>query len=239
MAFRAWPRLVAPALGAFIALVAVAPVLAQFGPPSTIWGSVTDEQGTVAAGLRVEAYVGSTLCGVGATEFTGDGPARVTVYWVDVVAREQTAGCGNDGADVRVKIGDRFASQSALWRSGPVHLDVTFGNIAPAPIPTFTPTPPPPARSATAVTTASAQATAPGTAVPGETETPTPGSGGKGGAEIRPGGLTTATDAANVGGDDGFPVWGILLIGAGVVGLAGVTVGIVAARRARADDRLA
>ncbi len=111
---------------------------AQFDPPSTVFGSIADSGGVVPAGVTVEAYIGDTLCGTkGRTEFTGDGAARVTVYVVDVVSESQIAGCGTVGREVRVKIGDRFATQTAKWNPGPVQLDVTFGSASPAVSPTL------------------------------------------------------------------------------------------------------
>lgn len=114
-----------------------------FGPPMTVFGSVTDSGENVPADLPIEAYVGNTVCGRGQTQYTGDGNGRVTVYFADVVSREQTPGCGADGVDVRIKVGNRFAPQTLRWRPGPAQMDITFGDATPAAIPTFTPTPRP------------------------------------------------------------------------------------------------
>jgi hypothetical protein len=222
----------ASAIAGVIALLAAAPAAAQFDPPSTIFGSVTDAAGPVPEGVPVEAYIGDTLCSSdGRTEFTGEGNARVTVYVVDVVSDSQVSGCGRPGAEVRIKIGDRFAPQVARWQAGPVQLDVTFGNATPAPIPTFTPTP-----------TRTPEAT--GTPVPG-----TPGNGQGPGATIPPGspgagspvtggGVTSATPGQQnaPGGDNGgFPVWGVIVLLLGAIAAIGGGAGYLFARNRSAD----
>lgn len=232
---------------AFFAFATVAS--AQFGPPQTIFGSITDSAGVVPEKLPVQAIINDKVCGTGTTEFVGDGSARVTVFAVDVVAKEQTAGCGSDGAEVRIKIGDRFADQKALWRAGPMRVDILFGTGAtPAPIPTFTATVPP--------TQAPASTPAPGTtATPGQTATIpssdlTPGvtltatvagTEGPGAAATKTaltGGLSTTNQGGggDSGGGGGFPVWGIVAVLLGVVGVAGGGVGVMMAR-ARARER--
>jgi hypothetical protein len=223
------------------ALLLLQPAAAQFAPPSTVFGSISDAAGRVDAGLPVEAYIGETLCGSkGKTEFTGEGDSRVTVYVIDVVADSQTAGCGREraGQQVRIKIGDRFATQTATWDPGPVRLDVTFGNATPVPIPTFTPTP----------TRTPAPPT--NTPRPGETQTAVetipPGSPGAGSpvAKSPVGGITSGTPGASSsggGGDDdggGVPVWAVVLLVLGAVGVIGGGVGYMMSRsqRAQAED---
>ncbi|MEO6045467.1 MAG: hypothetical protein ABIQ47_16325 [Tepidiformaceae bacterium] len=205
-----------PAAGATIAL-------AQFEPPSTVFGSVTDAAGPVAADLPIQAYVGETLCGTkGKTEFTGDGAARVTVYAINVASAADKAGCGKDGADVRIKIGDRFAAQTSRWRAGAVQLDVTFGNATPAAIPTFTPTIAKPTPATTPVPGSSAAAAATSAAAGGTIPAGSPGAGSP--VPTLKGGVTSSTPAAqraSTADDGGFPVWGIVLLvllGVGAIG---------------------
>lgn len=215
---------------------------AQFDPPSTIYGSITDAEGEVPEGLPVEAYIGDVLCGTrGRTEFTGDGDAKVTVYAVNVVAASQIAGCGTSGADVRIKIGDRFAEGTADWEPGPVQFDVTFGGASPAPIPTFTPaptrTPEPPATN----TQAPGGDETPGqggNGGSGEVETIPPGSPGAGSPVSRPGGVTSSDPNAqeSLDSDDGgFPVWGIVVLLLGGIAAVGGGVGLVMARNRNGD----
>ncbi len=206
---------------------------AQFDPPSTVFGSVADSAGVVPAGLAVEAYIGETLCGTkGRTEFTGDGPARVTVYVVDVVSESQIAGCGVVGSEVRVKIGDRFATQTAKWNPGPVQLDVTFGSATPAVIPTFTPAP-----TRTPAPEATPQ---PGqTGTPAAVDTIPAGSPGAGSPVSSPrGGITSATPGAqraNSGGGGGFPIWGVVVLILGGIAAVGGGVGYAMSRSSRPE----
>lgn len=209
-------------------------------PPSTIFGSVTDDAGPVAENLPVQAYVGDTLCGTrGQTEYTGDGDARVTVYFVDALSADQTPGCGKPDTEVRIKIGDRFAKQTARWQAGPVHVDVTFGNATPAVIPTFTPAPKP----------TSAPNSASGTPVPGAANTtPQPagtipaGSPGAGSPYPTLKGGITNTSANTTGGGGsgdsggGFPLWGVALAVLGGIAVIGGGVGYAMSRANRDDD---
>ena len=233
------PVAAAFAVAGMIAMVA-GPVRAQvFGPPMTIFGSISDSAGAVGADVTVETYVGSTLCGKGKTEFVGDGNARVTVYSADVVSREQTAGCGTTGADVRVKVGDRFATQTRKWEQGPQRLDITFGSATAVPIPTFTPaptrtpaagptraagTPLPGASGAAATAATAARGSASNGAQTGDA-TRTPAGGRK----------TATTDGgASRNGDDsggGFPIWAGVVLGLGAIAAVAGGAGMFMSRR--------
>lgn len=221
-----------------------------FGPPSTVFGSVTDAAGPVAENVPVEAYIGDKVCGRGKTQYTGEGASRVTVYYTDVVSREQTPGCGFPNAEVRIKVGDRFAAQTAKWNAGPVPLNVTFGNATPAPIPTFTPAPtrtPTPTREATAP----AGAGTAGTPVPGGTG----GTGGTGPGAVATipagqpgagspvatvkGGVSSSSPIASVAKTDdggGFPVWAVVVLVLGGLAIVGGGAGFGLSRRRRAHD---
>jgi hypothetical protein len=223
---------------------------AQFGPPMSVFGSISDSEGVIPEGLAVEAYVGNTLCGKGKTQFTGDGDGRVTVYFANVVSREQTSGCGENGSDVRIKVGDRFADGSVKWEAGPKRFDIVFNNATPAPIPTFTPTPPrttattapavtptPPASNETATSAASTTET--GTAT--VTGTPSASATATATASATPtlrGGVTSNTSPGGGGdsGDSGFPVWGGVVAALGGLALIGGGVGYMMARSRHEDD---
>jgi len=219
-------------------------------PPSTIVGSINDEAGRVAENLPVKAYVGDKECDQpgGQTAFTGDGAAQITYYYVTVLSAEQVAGCGKDGTAVRLKIGDRFATQTAKWSAGLVRVDITFGNVTPVPIPTATPTPP---RTATPVGSTGESST-------GASGTRTPASGAAGSAPTQrpgtipagspgagspyptiPGGVISAVKDPATKSDSGggFPIWGIVIIALGALAVAGGGVGYVMSRnRVAADD---
>ncbi len=224
----------------------------SFGPPQTIFGSISDSAGTVPEKLPVQAIINGKVCGEGTTEFVGDGSSRVTVYAVDVVEKGQRADCGSDGAEVRIKIGDRIADQKALWRAGPLRVDILFGQGAtPAPIPTFTPTTQPtlapantPAPGETpqpGATTSTTTEGTPGATITGTVPVSQTIAGAAATATLR-GGLGTTEQNATGGGDGdggGLPVWGIAALILGVVGVAGGGVGVMMARsRARERDSM-
>lgn len=213
-----------------------------FGPPSTVWGSVTDSAGPVPEGLTIEAYVGDTLCGKGKTQFTGDGEARVTAYFADVVSKEQTAGCGFTNAEVRIKVGDRFAPQTAKWNAGPVELNLAFNNATPVAVPTFTPaptrTPAPPKQEPTQAVGAGASGQDGGRGGDGGGTTGTIAAGTPGAGSPIPGGITTnpVNASATDSGDGGFPVWGAVLIGLVGLAIVGGGVGLAITRNRRAPE---
>ncbi|MEO6397677.1 MAG: hypothetical protein ABIP13_04350, partial [Tepidiformaceae bacterium] len=168
----------------------------------------------------------------------GEGNAKVTVYAINVSADADVAGCGKDGSEVRIKIGDRFAAQTARWRAGAVQLDVTFGNATPAAIPTFTPTvarPTAPASTPVPGSSAAPAATSAAAAV-GTIPAGSPGAGSP--VPTLSGGITSSTPAAqkSAASDDGFPVWGIVLLVLLGVGAIGGGVGYAMSRSRSADD---
>lgn len=242
MTFRISPWRWAAGMGTLVAALGVTAAIAQIpSPPSTVYGSVTDGAGTVAENLPVVGYIGDKVCGTrGYTQFTGEGSAKVTVYFVDVLSAEQTEGCGVDGAEIRVKIGDRFATQTTKWKRGPVQLDITFGNATPAAIPTFTPTATrPPQTSAAGTPGAPASGDTSGQSV-GTIPAGSPGAGSpvptlKGGVSSSTSGVRAV--AASESGS-GFPLWGVallVLVGIAAVG-GGVGYTMSRSRAANTDD---
>lgn len=229
MRFR-WRWFAILATTAGLALGASTAIAQIPSPPSTIFGSVTDSAGPVAENLPVQGYVGDRLCGTrGFTQFTGEGSAKVTVYFVDVVSAEQTQGCGTDGAEVRVKVGDRFATQTTKWKRGPVQMDITFGNATPAPIPTFTPAP-----TSTPRPTTQAPATGTPRGTSGTVGTIPAGSPGAGSPiPTLKGGVISSTssstqDPSSKGG--GFPLWGGVLLALAGIAVVGGGVGYTMSR---------
>jgi hypothetical protein len=225
------PRLLLTALALPLALFAGATTAnAQLpDPPSTITGSITDADGNVPAGVRIEAYIGSNLCGEGETVYTGDGDARVTVYVVDVVSDDQSAGCGEDGDAVRIKVGERLSPRATVWEAGLVRFDIIFGeDVTPKPIPTFTPTNTPTITPTPTLNLSNGTPAA---------NTGTPGSSASPGASATrtSDGVTSSTPSPPASGDGdggGLPVWGAVLLALVGLGLVGGGVGIYITRRA-------
>ncbi len=217
---------------------------AQFNPPSTVVGSISDPAGPFPEGVPVEAYIGNVQCGLGGkTLFYGDGADRITVYVVDVISESQRAGCGADNKEVRIKIGDRFVDKTVRWTPGQVILNVAFGNATPVPIPTASPVPtrtPEPGAANTPAPNASPSSSST-TAPPQTIPAGSPGAGSPVPTSPR-GGITSATpgqqSAASTGGDGGTPVWIYALLVLSVLGAVGGGVGYFMARgrRATADD---
>lgn len=219
-----------------LTVLAIQTASAQFNPPSTVVGSISDAAGPFPEGVKVEAYIGDVQCGLGGkTLFYGDGPDRVTVYVVDVVSESQRAGCGTSNAEVRIKIGDRFVEKTVRWNPGQVILNVAFGNATPVPIPTASPVPtrtPDPKASPTAATTPGSNVTS------GAVQTIPPGSPGAGSPvpTLPLGGITSATPgqhAAASGDDGGAPVWVFVLLVLAIIGAIGGGVGYFMARSNR------
>lgn len=196
------------------------------GPPSTIYGSINDAAGPVASGQKVQGLINGKVCSdKGKTEYTGDGKAKITVYYLEVVSASQTPGCGTTGAEVTIKIGDRTAPQKAKWDAGPVHVDIMFGDVTPLPIPTFTPTNVP---TPVSIGTRTPVATIP------------KGSPGAGSPVSSLGGVVGTTATANASkasdpGGGGFPLWGIVLIVVGGLALLSGGAGYVMARNRGGD----
>lgn len=224
-----------------------------FGPPMTVFGSVTDSAGEIPDGLAIEALIGSAVCGRGLTQYTGDGDGRVTVYFADVVSREQTPSCGADGVEVHIKVGERVAAQTVRWRPGPVQLDITFGDATPRPIPTFTPTPRPGTPGATPVPPTLTPTPRPTAPIPATTgASPSPSASASPSPSPSPTRTATATSTPTLAGglvtrtpslpgDDssegGFPVWAIVVIALGALTAVGGGIGFALSRaRSRPDD---
>lgn len=218
-------------------MIAATPAAAQ-DPPSTVFGSIADSEGPIEEGLPVVAYVGDVVCSYTGDDprfkeevfYVGEGESRVAMYTINVFAASQRPGCGTEGAEVRIQVGDRFAPQTAIWRAGLVRVDITFGDATPAPIPTVTPTPTP-----TITPTPVAEDTpAPGnTATPADVDTPPPGSTP---LPTLSGGVTTGTAAPRSSGDTGgFPLWGVAALLIGAIVIVGGGIGFVMARQDAAD----
>ncbi len=100
------------ALTAAFALSITSMASAQASPPTIVTGSVTSAGGAVAAGLAVTAYVGETDCTHSrSTTFRRSG---VTRYLVTVHNSSTRDGCGNADSAIRIRVGDRWATQMGM-----------------------------------------------------------------------------------------------------------------------------
>lgn len=227
-------------LAGVLTLAAAGPAGAQ-DPPSTVFGSIADSEGPIEEALPVVAYVGDVVCSYTGddprfkeeTVYVGDGDGQVAMYTVNVFAATQRPGCGTEGAEVRIQIGDRVAPQTAIWRAGLVRMDITFGEATPVPIPTVTPTPtatasPTPSEDDTPTPTGTVPPTEgadDSTPEPGDTPMPT-----------LQGGVTTGTSP--IGGDNGgggFPLWAVAALFIGAIVVVGGGIGFVMARQDTED----
>jgi hypothetical protein len=206
--------------GVTAAVAAAGGAFAQPQIPATFYGSVTIDGAPAAAGTEVRAIVNGLDC----TQATpGQRPVfidgDIAAYVLYVVHETQREGCARDGSRVTFTINGRPAIQTAVWKAGPIPLDLSSGDASPIPLPSPTPT----LGSAVETLTAAAEppeATATGTPTP-KTGTPSTEGARLNSTPLPPG-------AASPGGSDEsegspiLPVIGgtliVLAVGAGAAG---------------------
>lgn len=86
--------------------------------------------GQVALG-RITAKIGPVVCGIGGIPGADVG----TFYQIGVVSSDVIPGCGSEGNHVTFMIGDRQATETAIWRGGS---DTALNLMAGAPFALFT-----------------------------------------------------------------------------------------------------
>ena len=129
------------AMAAALTLSTIAGVSAQGGPPSLpafFIGTVTAPEGPVATGLPVVAEIGEKRCNVrDALTFATSSEIRYAAIVDSSNTSAETAGCGVEGASVRFKVGDRYATQTATWSTNPPRqtLNLTLEPLPPPPPP--------------------------------------------------------------------------------------------------------
>ena len=126
------------AFAAALTLSVIGAASAQGGPaslPLAFNGTITDPEGAVAAGLNVETYIGDReeSCNNSSAMTYRRAGESVTRYWVTVAHSSQLAGCGAEGAQVRFRIGDRYAATTGTWSSATAvqALNLTLEPVAP------------------------------------------------------------------------------------------------------------
>jgi hypothetical protein len=210
-----------PAALAVLALgVALPPALSAQVPqiPATFYGAVTVDGEAPPAGTEVRGLIDGVDCtqpGAAGTIDAGD----VGAYVISVMHESQQADCGAEGKEVTFTIGGRAAGQTATWRVGPHELGLNAGTGSPQPLPSNVPIP-------------TTQATTPTPGGPPPTDDidlpPTQGS-----ATPRPPGVAASGDD----GDDGPPVWGILVIALMGLGVLGGAAGFALSRHGARDQQ--
>lgn len=232
---RAGPIL---ALTCLIALAIAMSASAQPSVPATFYGSVTVDGAPAAAGLEVRGFVDGVDCSQSAP---GERPVirdgQTAAYVLYVVHESQRPGCARDGSAITFTIGGRPTVQTAVWKPGPMRLDLSVGDAPPIPLPSPTGT------IAAAVETAQGSSGGSGAGVtPGgsatvlnrPTGTPPTDDVRFDGTPV-PGGTPQAPNTADdeEGGSGGLAVvLGVLAM----LAIAGGALGIVLARRQRAKQ---
>lgn len=112
---------------------------AQPSVPGTFYGSVTVDGQPAADGVEVRAIINGQDCSQpapGTRPVIRDG--AVSEYVLSVVHESQRPGCARDGSPITFTVAGRPAVQSAQWKPGPIHLDLSVGAAPPIPLPSPT-----------------------------------------------------------------------------------------------------
>lgn len=186
-------------LGVSLLSLAVAGTLAQT-PPVRVFGTVTVDGATPPQGTTVEAFVDGVLCGEGTVRQLG---AEIGVgYVVDVLPSSERRACGEDGKQIRLKVGGRDVDQTATYVPGSfIRLDLTVSGAVQTPPPGPTPSPFPAATpAAPAVSPTPAATPAPAASpspAPGASPAPSPSPGAEAGPTPTPAATPGASPAAS------------------------------------------
>ena len=128
-----------PLAAVLAGVVTVSGVLAQPQVPATFYGSVTVDGRPAESGTEVRGLVGGVDCtqsAPGERPVLRDGDTAAYVLYV--VHDSQRPGCARDGSTVTFTIGGRPATQTAIWKPGPIRLDLSTGAEPPIPLPSPT-----------------------------------------------------------------------------------------------------
>lgn len=211
---------------------------AQPSVPATFYGSVTVDGAPAEAGLEVRGFVDGADCSQsspGERPIIRDG--GTSAYVLYVVHETQRPGCARDGSTITFTIGERAAVQTAVWKPGPMRLDLSVGAAPPIPLPSPTGTIASAVQTAEGPSGGSGAGTTPGgsaTVLNRPTGTPPTDDVRFDGTPV-PGGTPQAPETAR-DGDDGGSGLAIVLGALAVLAIAGGALGIVLARRQRAKE---
>ncbi len=225
-----------PLAAVFAGVLTVSGALAQPQVPATFYGSATVDGRPAESGTEVRGLVGGVDCtqsAPGERPVLRDGDTAAYVLYV--VHDSQRPGCARDGSTVTFTIGGRAATQTAIWKPGPIRLDLSTGAEPPIPLPSPT------------GTIAAAIGTAVGATVPPPTSTALARPTGPPPTDDVTFGTASATSSREAGGapggegddgDGGSAVLSVIFIGVAALAAAGGGLGIYLAGRGRpkADD---
>lgn len=127
----------AAALG--LGIFAFATAVAQPQLPATYYGTVTISGEPAPAGIEIRGFVNGVDCSQsppGEHVVLGDG--SLAVYVLYVVHESQRPGCAKDGSVVTFMVDGKPSVQTAKWKVGPTHLDLSLGAASPIPLPSST-----------------------------------------------------------------------------------------------------
>ncbi len=203
-------------------------VAAQPQLPATFFGSVTVDGKPALDGIEVRAIVKGQDCsqappGQRLVVRDGDNAA----YVLSVVHESQRAGCATDGVPVTFTIGGVRAVQVAIWKPGPIRLDLSTGAAPPIPLPVSTGT----VTAIFATETAGAAGVPTSATLARPTGTPPTDDVQFGRTPAPPSSVTPPELTPPVGESAGFPVVWALVAGLVVVGGAGAAIGLALSRR--------
>lgn len=200
---------------------------AQPSVPATFYGSVTVEGQPAADGVEVRAMVNGQDCSQpapGTRPVIRDG--ALSEYVLSVVHESQRPGCARDGSEVTFTIGGRTAVQSAPWKPGPIHLDLSVGAAPPIPLPSPTGT------IAAIVASATAEAATPAATTPVRpTGTPPTDDVTFNRTPVPPGTTPGSAEAGDVKDEGGSPVFVLAVVVLVALAAIGAGAGFALSRR--------
>lgn len=214
---------VALAISLLLGVAAFAGALAQPQLPATYYGSVTVAGEPAPSGIEVRGFVNGIDCSQSPPgEHLVIREGATAAYVLYVVHDSQRPGCANENSPVTFTIDGVPAVQSAPWKVGPNHLDLSTGAASPIPLP-----------SPTGTIGALIGSVAPGTPQPSATGTLARPTGTPPTDDVHIGTPSTRVPSIPAPADDGGSSFPVTLVVVGVLVLVGGATGIFLAGRTR------
>jgi hypothetical protein len=106
-----------------LALAVASPSIARADEPRAWFrGNLYIDSQEAPRGTRIEALIGETVCGetLTARDFNSSATRGATsLFQISVLSEAEIRGCGRDGAQIRFRVDDRFANETASWTAIP------------------------------------------------------------------------------------------------------------------------